>query len=180
MLVDMHRFQHDTVYTTWCEIPRGIPVVRCYEAAVAMKRKKKTSGYVLKWRGRASMSNKLWASKDKKLAAKWKKCLRNMPAKDYEKLFPDSYGWVKKFADPMKNIQTVKMWQVCRRMGFHGEEKDVSMWACLFGDPAFTKVGVRELLNLEPIMKEELTKFRMKHKWWPHPAVLLQVARAVY
>lgn len=101
----------------WHEIPRAIPVARCYDAAVAMKRKKKKKtlkGYVLKWRGRASMSNKLWASKDKKLAAKWKTCLRNMAAKDYEKLFPDSYSWVKKFAEPMKTRTGVKMWQVCR------------------------------------------------------------------
>ena len=155
-------------------------MARCYDAAVAMKGKKNKKEYVLKWRGRASMSNKLWASKDKKLAAKWKTCLRNMPAKDYEKLFPDSYSWVKKFADPMKTQKGVKMWQVCRRMGFQGDEKDFSMWACLFGDPAFTKVTVEELEELEPTMKEELTKFRKKHKWWPHPAVLLRVARAVY
>ena len=57
-------------------------MARCYDAAVAMKSKKNKKEYVLKWRGRASMSNKLWASKDKKLAAKWKTCLRNMPAKD--------------------------------------------------------------------------------------------------
>ena len=124
------------------EIPRAIPVVRCYEAAVAMTRKKKKRGYVLKWRGRASMSNKLWKSNDKKLAAKWKTCLRNMPAKDYEKLFPDSYSWVKKFADPMRTqgrickiTKGVKMWQVCRRMGFRGDEEDFSMWACLLGTP---------------------------------------------
>ena len=120
----------------WHEIPRAIPVVRCYDAAVEMKRKKKKKkrGYVLKWRGRASMSNKLWASKDKKLAARWNTCLRNMPAQDYEKLFPDSFNWVKKFSHPLNPIQCssarkqpwgfrcgrygkVKMWQVCRRMG---------------------------------------------------------------
>ena len=172
--------------------------MRCYDAAVEMKRKKKKKrGYVLKWRGRASMSNKLWASKDKKLAARWNTCLRNMPAQDYEKLFPDSFNWVKKFSHPLNPIQCssarkqpwgfrcgrygkVKMWQVCRRMGFKGDLHDFSMWACLFADPAFTKVTVEELEDLEPIMQEELTKFRKKHKWWPHPAVLLKVARAVY
>ena len=186
----------------WHDIPRAIPVVRCYDAAVEMKRrgrpkKKKKRGYVLKWRGRASMSNKLWASKDKKLAARWNTCLRKMPAQDYEKLFPDSFDWVKKFSHPLNPIQLssarkqpwgfrcgryekVKMWQVCRRMGFKGDPHDFSMWACLFADPAFTKVTVEELKELEPTMKEELTKFRKKHKWWPHPAVLLRVARAVY
>ena len=76
----------------------------CYDAAVGMKKKKVKKGYVLKWRGRASMSNKLWGSKDKKMVEKWTKLLKNMPAHLYEKLFPDMYNWVKKFTitTPMK------------------------------------------------------------------------------
>ena len=51
------------------------------------------------------------------------------------------------------------------------------MWACLFGDPAFTKVTVEELEALVPYMKMEIKKFRQEHKWWPHPAVLMHIAR---
>ena len=172
----------------------------CYDAAVGMKRTGK-KGYVVKWRGRASMSNKLWKSKDKKMAEKWKKLLKNMPAHLYEKLFPDMYNWVKKFASttlsfkkeiPKKKKKNkkkeeekkkpsltkgVKMWQVCRRMQFKGALQDFSMWACLFGDPAFTKVTVEELEALVPYMKMEIQKFRQMHKWWPHPAVLMHIAR---
>ena len=151
----------------------------CYDAAVGVKKGKK--GYVLKWRGRASMSNKLWKSKDKKMAEKWKKLLKNMPAHLYEKLFPDVYSWVKKFTistpKNKKRAARAKMWQVCRRMKFRGAIQDLSMWACLFGDPAFTKVTVEELEALVPYMKTEIKKFRQEHKWWPHPAVLLHIAR---
>jgi hypothetical protein len=165
--------------------------VWCFDAAVAMKnKKKKKKGYVLKWRGRASMSNKLWKSRDKKMAARWKKCLKNMPAQLYEKLFPDVYNWVKKFASKTKHakkqkkkkvqsLAEVKMWQVCRRMKFRGLPQDFSMWACLFADPAFTKVTVEELKALLPFMKTEIRKFRKEHKWWPHPAVLMHIARKV-
>ena len=155
----------------------------CYDAAVGMKKTGK-KGYVLKWRGRASMSNKLWKSKDKKMAEKWKKLLKNMPAHLYEKLFPDEYNWVKKFAMLKKKkkkksslVAAVKMWQVCRRMKFRGATQDFSMWACLFGDPAFTKVAAEELEALAPYMKTEIQKFRQEHKWWPHPAVLMRIAR---
>ena len=158
--------------------------VWCYDAAVGEKKKK--NGYVLKWRGRASMSNKLWKVKDKKMAAKWKKALGNMPAEQYEKLFPDMYNWVKKFATNTHRGQkktkftgVMKMTQVCRRMKFRGALQDFSMWACLFADPAFTKVTVEELVALVPYMKTEIQKFRQKHKWWPHPAVLMHIARAV-
>jgi len=160
---------------------RAALAVWCYDAAVGKKGKK---GYVLKWRGRASMSNKLWKSKDKKMAGKWKKLLKNMPAHQYEKLFPDVYNWVKKFTitTPKKKkkislFTVVKMWQVCRRMKFRGAPQDFSMWACLFGDPAFTKVTVEELEALVPYMKTEIQKFRQEHKWWPHPAVLMHIAR---
>ena len=164
----------------------------CYDAAVGMKKKVK-KGYVLKWRGRASMSNKLWKSKDKETAVKWKKLLKNMPAHLYEKLFPDVYNWVKKFTIKTKKqdipkkkkeqkksspVAVVKMWQVCRTMKFRGAFQDFSMWACLFGDPAFTKVTVEELQALVPYMKTEIQKFRQEHKWWPHPAVLMRIARA--
>ena len=164
----------------------------CYDAAVGMKKKVK-KGYVLKWRGRASMSNKLWKSKDKEMAVKWKKLLKNMPAHLYEKLFPDVYNWVKKFTIKTKKqdipkkkkeqkksspVAVVKMWQVCRTMKFRGAFQDFSMWACLFGDPAFTKVTVEELQALVPYMKTEIQKFRQEHKWWPHPAVLMRIARA--
>ena len=164
----------------------------CYDAAVGMKKKGK-KGYVLKWRGRASMSNKLWKSKDKKMAEKWKKLLKNMPAQQYEKLFPDVYNWVKKFATKSavkkgmlkkkkkkkgKSSHTaMKMWQVCQRMKFRDAVQDFSMWACLFADPAFTKVTVEELKALVPYMKTEIQKFRREHKWWPHPAVLMKLAR---
>ena len=154
----------------------------CYDAAVGMKKKGK-KGYVLKWRGRASMHNKFWKSKDKKMAEKWKKLLKNMPAHLYEKLFPDMYSWVKKFTISVKKKQkislfaVVKMWQVCRRMKFRGDLQDFSMWACLFGDPAFTKVTVEELEALVPYMKTEIQKFRQEHKWWPHSAVLMHIAR---
>jgi len=167
--------------------------VWCYDAAVGMKKKKGKRGYVLKWRGRASMSNKLWKSKDKKMAKKWKKLLKNMPAHQYEKLFPDVYNWVKKFATKStmkkgmlkkkkkgtmkKGMWKVKMWQVCRRLKFRGALQDFSMWACLFGDPAFTKVTVEELKALVPYMKTEIQKFRREHTWWPHPAVLMKLAR---
>ena len=164
--------------------------VGCYDAAVVMKKKK---GYVLQWRGRAGMSNKLWKSKDKKMVERWKKCLRNMPAGQYEKLFPDMYNWVKKFATKttMKkgtqkkkktmnsSLAGVKMWQVCRKMKFRGALQDFSMWACLFGDLAFTQVTVEELEGLVPFMKTEIKKFRQEHKWWPHPAVLMHIARKV-
>lgn len=164
----------------------------CYDAAVGMKKKEGKKGYVLKWRGRASMSNKLWKSKDKKMAEKWKKLLKNMPAHLYEKLFPDVYNWVKKFAIAFQKeilkkkkkakkksspVAVVKMWQVCRRMKFRGAVQDFSMWACLFGDPAFTKVTIEELEALVPYMKIEIKKFRQEHKWWPHPAVLMHIAR---
>ena len=164
----------------------------CYDAAVGMKKKVK-KGYVLKWRGRASMSNKLWKSKDKETAVKWKKLLKNMPAHLYEKLFPDVCNWVKKFTTKTKKqdipkkkkekkksspVAVVKMWQVCRTMKFRGAFQDFSMWACLFGDPAFTKVTVEELQALVPYMKTEIQKFRQEHKWWPHPAVLMHIARA--
>ena len=173
----------------------------CYDAAVGIGRKERRcgrkkkwmKGYVLKWRGRASMSNKLWKSKDKKMAEKWKKLLKNMPAHLYEKLFPDMYNWVKKFTittlkkeilkkkkkEKKKSslVAVVKMWQVCRRMKFRGALQDFSMWACLFGDPAFTKVTVEELEALVPYMKTEIQKFRQEHKWWPHPAVLMHIAR---
>ena len=144
--------------------------------------KKGKKGYVLKWRGRAGMSNKLWKSK-KKVALRWEKLLKSMPAHLYEKLFPDAYNWVKKFSTlkeekkGKKEKQTEKMWQVCRRMKFRGATQDFSMWACLFGDPAFTKVTVEELEALLPYMKTEIQKFRQEHKWWPHPAVLLHIAR---
>jgi len=166
--------------------------VWCYDAAVGMKKKVK-KGYVLKWRGRASMSNKLWKSKDKETAVKWKKLLKNMPAHLYEKLFPDVCNWVKKFTTKTKKqdipkkkkekkksspVAVVKMWQVCRTMKFRGALQDFSMWACLFGDPAFTKVTVEELGALVPYMKMEIQKFRQEHKWWPHPAVLMRIARA--
>ena len=173
--------------------PAGI--VWCYDAAVGMKKKQMKKGYVLKWRGRASMSNKLWKSGNKKMAVRWKTCLRNMPAELYEKLFPDVYNWVKKFATKTNRVKSatnimkknmlkkkvglakVKMWQVCRRMKFSGALQDFSMWACLFGDPAFTKVTVGELKDLVPFMNTEMQQFRHKHKWWPHPAVLMHIAR---
>ena len=63
-------------------------------------------------------------------------------------------------------------------MKYGGPLQDFSMWACLFGDPAFTKVTVEELEALIPYMKTEIQKFRQEHKWWPHPAVLLHIARA--
>ena len=176
---------------------RAAPVW-CYDAAVEMKKvnhQKAGKAYVLKWRARARMSNKLWKLKNKKMVAKWKKLLKNMPTHQYEKLFPDVYNWVKKFTitTPKKEILKkekswgskkkkkrfagVKMWQVCRRMKFTGATQDFSMWACLFGDPAFTKVTVEELVALVPYMKIEIQKFRQEHKWWPHPAVLLHTAR---
>jgi len=164
----------------------------CYDAAVGMKEGEAGGkAYVLKWRARARMSNKLWKLKDKKMVENWKKLLKNMPAHQYETLFPDVYNWVKKFAiaTPKKEILRksskkkkrfagVKMWQVCRRMKFRGATQDFSMWACLFGDPAFTKVTVEELEALVPYMKTEIRKFRQEHNWWPHPAVLLHIARA--
>ena len=172
----------------------------CHDAAVEMKKVKAGKAYVLKWRGRARMSNKLWKLKNKKMVAKWKKLLKNMPTHQYEKLFPDVYNWVKKFSittlkkeilkeeswgskkkkqkkKKKKRFAGVKMWQVCRRMKFTGATQDFSMWACLFGDPAFTKVTVEELVALVPYMKIEIQKFRQEHKWWPHPAVLLHIAR---
>ena len=159
----------------------------CYDAAVGMQKGKK-KGYVLKWSGRASMSNKLWKSKDKKMGEKWKKLLMNMPAHMYAELFPDVYDWVKKFTittpkkeilkkKKEKNSSPMKMWQICRRMKFRGAPQDFSMWACLFGDPAFTKVTVEELEAIVPYMKMEIQKFRQEHKWWPHPAVLMHIAR---
>ena len=166
---------------------RATLAVWCYDAAVGMKNRKKKKGYVLKWRGRASMSNKLWKSRDKNMAKRWKTCLRKMPARSYEKLFPDVYNWVKKFARSTKGVKKnkkkkaflseVKMWQVCRRMKFKGPLQDFSMWACLFGDPAFTKVTAEELEALVPLMRSEMKKFRRTHKWWPHPAVLMKIAR---
>ena len=167
---------------------RAALAVWCYDAAVGMKKTGKDRGkaYVLKWRARARMHNKLWKSKDKKMAGKWKKLLENMPAHLYEKLFPDVNNWVKKFTirketlekkKKQKRFAGVKMWQVCRRMKFRGAPQDFSMWACLFGDPAFTKVTVEELEALVPYMKIEIQKFRQQHKWWPHPAVLMHIAR---
>jgi len=151
--------------------------------------KKNLIEYVKNWKRRGKISNKLWKSKDKKLKAKWEKRLKNMPADEYEKLFPDAYHWVKKFAMGMmkkpkrKNgkrgraMKKVKMWRVCQRMKFKGVLKDFSMWACLFGDLAFTKVSIEELESLKPYMHIEIAKFRREHKWWPHPAVLLTIAR---
>ena len=158
--------------------------------------KTKKSGYVKKWEGRGSMANLLW--KNNKLIKKWQKFLRNMPAAQYEKLFPDSGGWVKKFAkDILKNskrklagilkktkrgkgrtkLRPLKMWQVCKAMKYLGEIRDFSMWACLFADVAFTKVSKEELQGLVPYMETEIVKFRDRHTWWPHPGVLLGIAR---
>ena len=170
---------------------RAMTLDQCHDAAMGMKKGKK--GYQLKWRSRASMANKLWKSTDKKMNEKWKKLLMNMPAHQYGKLFPDVYNWVKKFTirkgeaekKSMRRRRTTKeilkaqetIGQVCRRMKFRGAPQDFSMWSCLFGDPAFTKVTVEELEALKPYMKTEMKKFRQKHKWWPHPAVLLSIAR---
>ena len=160
---------------------------------------KKKRGYVKKWEGRGSMANLLW--KNKKLLKKWQKFLRNMPAAQYEKLFPDSGGWVKKFAEGIlkktkrklslakgilqKNkrgkgrtkLRPLKMWQVCKAMKYLGEIRDFSMWACLFADQAFTKVSEEELQHLVPYMETEIKKFRDRYTWWPHPGVLLGIAR---
>ena len=155
---------------------RALTLEQCYNAAMAMQ-KGQGPGYGLKWRARAIMANKLW--KDKKMREKWEKFLMNMPAHLYERLFPDMYHWVKKFTitTMKKKNSPVKMGQVCQRMQFRGAPQDFSMWACLFGDLAFTKVTVEELQALVPYMKMEIQKFRQKYKWWPHPAVLMNIAR---
>ena len=130
--------------------------------------------YVLQWEDRGIMASKFW----QKVPGwkKWEKLLMNMPASAYEKLFPDAYRWVKKFAT-RKNM---KMHQVCKRMDYVGKKckpQDFSMWACLFADKAFTGMSQEELNDLIPDMKVVLLEYHRKNNMWPHPGVLLAEVR---
>jgi hypothetical protein len=115
--------------------------------------------------------------------------LLDMPVKKYGEIFPDSAGWVKKFARNFAGVgkKMNNMNQLCKKIGYEGKNcliEDFSMWACLFADPAFTKVSVEELEDLAPVFEAELKKSRKDvnitkgtEGRWPHPAVVLQMAR---
>ena len=105
-----------------------------------------------------------------------KKALLNMPVGEYAQTYPDSYGWVKKFARGKK----INMKQLCQKLGYEGKNcliEDFSMWACLFADPAFTRCSVEELEDLAPAFEAELMTSRNDVGMWPHPAVVLQKTR---
>ena len=144
------------------------------------KKEKKKKGYVGRWENRAYLAQQAWQGH---MAKSEKKMLLNMSVAEYATIFPDSAGWVKKFArmfaPPGKKIET-NMKQLCKKIGYEGKNcliEDFSMWACLFADPAFTRVSVEELEDLAPAFEAELKKSRKDVNMWPHPAVVLQKAR---
>jgi hypothetical protein len=132
------------------------------------KTKKKSSsvaeGYVKLWFLRGRVSRKLYQ-------ARRKLQLKKATVAQLARVFPDSYGWLQKFSKELGlNPQKAMAQTLFNRLGYTGEPETLSMWCCLFADPALTTVSSEELVENSQKMEKFALAHRKKHKIWPHPA----------